>query len=246
MRNKKRVILITGGAQGLGRYLAEHLFKLGHSIIILDIRSFERIPDSYGALMQDYYEVDLSDLMAAENILNIIIQKYKGIDVLINNASIRLFKNYLDFSDSEIERYINVNFKTPILLMKKLFPIMKKNGYGRIINISSKSGFSGYSSGSMYCSTKGALIKFSEAFGRELNVHNDNVTVNVICPDSFRTIGGEKLKGYDRIINIITKVVDSIMISYRNAEVIPILLKGKKYIKIVRELKNIFFGLVKY
>ena len=246
MRNKKRVILITGGAQGLGRYLAEHLFKLGHSIIILDIRSFERIPDSYGALMQDYYEVDLSDLMAAENILNIIIQKYKGIDVLINNASIRLFKNYLDFSDSEIERYINVNFKTPILLIKKLFPIMKKNGYGRIINISSKSGFSGYSSGSMYCSTKGALIKFSEAFGKELDVQKYNVTVNVICPDSFSTIGGEKLSGYNRIMNIIIKKIDGILLSDKNAETIPVLLKKSKCIELIRIFKQGFLLLTKY
>lgn len=246
MRNKKRVILITGGAQGLGKNLAIHLHKLGHKIIILDIQPFKSISDLYKEIIQDYYEVDISDITAVENVLNIIVQKYKGIDVLINNASLRVFKNFIDFNKTEIKRYININFKTPVLLVKNIFPIMKKNGYGRIINISSKSAYWGYSTGSMYCSTKSALVKFTEAFGRELNVHNDNVTINAICPDSFKTITGKKLKGYNYITALIIKTVDEILVSDKNAEVIPVLLKKTKLLEIMRGFKESILWVTKY
>ncbi|HEC93515.1 MAG TPA: SDR family NAD(P)-dependent oxidoreductase [Candidatus Atribacteria bacterium] len=246
MRDKKRIILITGGTQGLGMYLAKHLHKMGHTIIILGTRSFKNIPESYKKIIQDYYKIDLSDLTAVNIVLSNIIRKYKNIDVLINNAALRIFKNYIEFSEAEIERYINVNFKIPILLIRKIFPIMRKNGYGRIINISSKSAFWGYKSGSMYCSTKSALIKFTEAFGRELKVHNNNVTINVICPDSFRTVEGEWLKGCNRIMSLIAKNVDEILVSNRNAEVIPVLLPKTKFVEITHNCKKCLLWLIKY
>ena len=246
MVKNKRIILITGGVHGLGRQLAEHLSRKGHEIIMLDIEAFTRLPNACKNIIRDYYEVDLAHLHAVNDTIDIILRKYERIDVLINNAALRIFKGFLNFNQLEIEKYINVNFKAPVLFIKKVFPFMKKNGYGRIINIASKSAFWGYSSGSMYCSTKSALVKFTEAFGKELNVHKDNVTINAICPDTFRTIEGKNLKGHDYIVDTICKTVDDILNSRRNSELIPILLMKTKLLEIGRDFKKHFLWLLKY
>lgn len=240
METNKRTILITGGAKGLGKYLAEHLSNEGHDIIIADIQPLENVPEVYRASIHDYFEIDLSDYDAAKSILENIMVKYKIIDVLINNASIRIFKDYVDFDELDIEKYINVNFRVPIFLIKKLYPMMKKNGYGRIINIASISAYKGYISGTMYCSTKSALVKFTEAFGRELKDCEDNVTVNVIVPDAFSTVEGEKLEGYDHITRSIAKTIDEMLVSDRNGQVIPVLMKRTKFVYFLSNLKQVF------
>lgn len=245
MENKGRKIIITGGAQGLGKHLAEHLNRRGHQVIVLDIKAFCNIPMAYRQIIQDYYEVDLSDLTAVGKTMEYIIKKHKYIDVLINNAAFRFFKDYMDFSEDEIQKYIAVNFTTPILIIKKIFPYMEASGYGRIINISSRGGFHGYRTGSMYSSTKGALIRFTEAFGMELNGSKGDVTVNVICPDSFSSLNGEKYCGYDHIMNSIAKHIDRILDSDLNAAVIPVFLPRAKFLEIMRQFKDVLLWLKK-
>jgi len=237
MEITKKTALITGGAQGLGKEIAANLFEQGYLTIIFDIQRFENIPDVYREAITDYFEIDLAHFGAANVLVDKVLKKYRKIDVLINNAATRMFKNFSEFDESEIERYINVNFRTPILLIKKVYPFMKKNGYGRIINISSVSAFSGYSLGSMYCSTKCALATFTESFAREVSTKND-VTINAICPDSFRTIAGEDLNGYDHIIRSINHEINNILTSSRNGEVLLILRKKTRLVKLVGEFKK--------
>jgi len=162
---------------------------------------------------------------------------------LINNAALRFFRNYIDFSEKEVHEYVAVNFTAPILMIKRIFPLMKKSEYGRIINISSIGGFHGYTTGSMYSSTKGALIKFTEAFGMELNGSKGDITVNVICPDSFSSVSGEKYYGYDHIVNSIVKHIDKILDSDLNAAVIPVFLPRTRFIEIMRNFKEILLWL---
>jgi len=76
---------------------------------------------------------------------------------------------------------------------------MKEKGYGRIINVASLSGFQGYKTGSLYCSTKAALIRFTESLGKDLEKRDSDVTANVICPDSFSSVEGEIYSGRDAI-----------------------------------------------
>jgi 3-oxoacyl-[acyl-carrier protein] reductase len=238
MEDKIRKIVITGGAQGLGRRITEHLSRRGYRVIVLDIKPFSDIPSAYRKRIDRYYEVDLSDLMAVSKTIDRIIKKHGSIDVLINNAALRFFRDYMDFGEEDIQKYIAVNFTAPILMIKKILPVMIKKGYGRIINISSKGGFHGYRTGSMYSSTKGALIKFTEAFGMELNGNKGNVTVNVICPDSFSSLEGEKFCGYDQIVNSIVKHIDRILDSKINAAVIPVFLPKTIFVEILRYFKD--------
>lgn len=246
MENNKRIVLITGGAKGLGNYLGQFLIKCGHQVIVLDHNEIKNLPQNYRNSIADYYEVDLSDWASVNAAVSSIISKYETVDVLINNGALRIFKKYIDFDIKDIERYIMVNFQVPVLLTRRLLPIMQGNRYGRIINISSKSAFWGYSSGSMYCSSKIALNMFTECLGRELDVNKDNVTINAICPDSFRTREGENLRSCDYIMGQIAKIIDDIIESDRNAEVIPVLRRGTKIKANLRYLKSFLFWVIKY
>ncbi len=232
-----KIVLISGGAHGLGKYLGEKLSAAGHSIIILDRIPIEQIDKYYQQKICNYYEVDLSEWEQVDKTVDEIFKQYQRVDILINNAATRLFKDFSKFTVSEIDAFLYVNFRTPLLLIKKVFPLMQSNKYGRIINISSKSGFWGYQTGSMYCSTKSALIRFTESFGGDLS-KKENVTVNVICPDSFRTIDGEKLKGCDQIINKIGQKVEHLMTSNDNGKVIPILRLQTRIYEFLRTLKK--------
>jgi short-subunit dehydrogenase len=179
----------------------------------------------------------MADFDKVNIVVEQVLSKYERIDVLINNAASRLFKRFCEFDSSEIESYVDVNFGTPIMLVRKVYPYMKERGYGRIINISSFSAFSGYSRGSLYCSTKCALKVFSESVGKETN-SVENVTLNVICPDSFSTVEGHVLSNYEHMVRRVNKAIDNILKSKRNGQVIVIAKKGRVALNCLREFKN--------
>ena len=242
----KKNILVTGGAKGLGKYLGKFLTEHGHRVYILDHNDKKDLSENYGNVIAGYYGVDLSDWVSVDGAVSSIISTHGTIDVLINNGALRVFKNCSDFDITDIEKCIMVNFQVPVLLTRRLLPIMKRNMYGRIINISSKAAYFGYSSGSMYCSTKSALNVFTECVSKELDVHIDNVTINAICPDSFRTKEGENLQGCDNIMGRIAMIIDDIIGSDRNGEIIPVLYKRTKITEGLRRFKGAVLWFIEY
>ena len=190
MSDSAKNILITGGAKGLGAHLARHLSAQGHRILVLDRTASRDLAPGYHEMLTEYMTADLADWSAVRDCIAQILAKHEGqIDVVINNAAARSFAEFSNFDASEIERCIQVNFETPVLLTHELLPVMKHNGYGRIINIGSRSGFQAYPSGSLYCSTKSALAVFTQSVGSELATSGKDVALNAICPDSKRRSG---------------------------------------------------------
>jgi short-subunit dehydrogenase len=242
----KKVFLITGGAQGLGLFLAEKFASLGHKIIIIDRQEKENLKDFLNKFNIDYHRVDLVNKIEIEKALDVICQNNKNIEVLINNAAVRVFKPFMDFSAEEIENIITVNLTNQLFIINKLLPVMLQNNFGRIISISSISGFEGYIRGTLYCSTKGAIIRFTEALGDDLVKLNKNITANVICPDSFQTIDGEKLKSHDKIVNKIYKNILHLLTNQINGEVIPILNAKTKIREFLRQNKDLIKWFLKY
>lgn len=216
-------VLITGGAKGLGAYLARHLGAQGHRIVVLDRTASQDVAPDYLATLAEYMTVDLADWSAVRNCVARILERYEArVDVLINNAAARGFDDFASFDAPEIERCIQVNFETPVLLTRELLPIMQQNGYGRFVNIGSRSGFRAYRSGSLYCSTKSALAVFTESVGYELAASEKDVTINAICPDSFRTREGHELPKFEETLRSIASKVDDLLTTRRNGEVIPV------------------------
>lgn len=212
-------ILITGGGQGLGRKIAEYLYKEGHEIFILDKSDQTEIDPSLASILAGYIKCDLSNTEETEACFSKNISDIGRVDVLINNASGKKFKELENFAVSEIRENINIEFTAPLILSNLCLDIMKKNNFGRIINISSISAYRVHSRGTIYCSCKRAINVFGECLAKELDLLHGTITVNTICPDSFTKLDGTREKDYHFITNTILTNINLIIRSHVNGKV---------------------------
>lgn len=198
-----RNVLITGAGSGLGKEIGLYLLKKGFNLYVIDRLKKDEIDGEYFKKIKKYYEYDLVEI---QEIINQLTKDDARIDVLINNASIRLFKNFTDFTDSELQTYINVNLISHLKLTKFL---IQNFDSCKIIWISSRAAFSGYSTGSMYCASKAFIHRISEAIAKECA--SKKITSNLICPSALARLDGSKEKNYENQIRRILKYIDIII-----------------------------------
>lgn len=166
-------ILVTGASRGIGKTIAKSLQSYGN--VYVTARNEEKLKE-FGNEM--YFVCDLSK---EEDLLKLgdFIQE-KKIDILVNNAGEYTYCGIEDTEISKLNEMLSINLKAPIYLMHSAIPHMKKNKFGRIINIGSISGVMGEAYASMYSATKAGLIGLSKATGLELAEFG--ITVNTINP----------------------------------------------------------------
>lgn len=166
-------ILVTGASRGIGKTIAKSLQSYGN--VYVTARNEEKLKE-FGNEM--YFVCDLSK---EEDLLKLgdFIQE-KKIDILVNNAGEYTYCGIEDTEISKLNEILSINLKAPIYLMHSAIPHMKKNKFGRIINIGSISGVMGEAYASMYSATKAGLIGLSKATGLELAEFG--ITVNTINP----------------------------------------------------------------
>ena len=166
-------ILVTGASRGIGKTIAKSLQSYGN--VYVTARNEEKLKE-FGNEM--YFVCDLSK---EEDLLKLgdFIQE-KKIDILVNNAGEYTYCGIEDTEISKLNEMLSINLKAPIYLMHSAIPHMKKNRFGRVINIGSISGVMGEAYASMYSATKAGLIGLSKATGLELAEFG--ITVNTINP----------------------------------------------------------------
>lgn len=166
-------ILVTGASRGIGKTIAKSLQSYGN--VYVTARNEEKLKE-FGNEM--YFVCDLSK---EEDLLKLgdFIQE-KKIDILVNNAGEYTYCGIEDTEISKLNEMLSINLKVPIYLMHSAIPNMKKNKFGRVINIGSISGVMGEAYASMYSATKAGLIGLSKATGLELAEFG--ITVNTINP----------------------------------------------------------------
>lgn len=166
-------ILVTGASRGIGKTIAKSLQSYGN--VYVTARNEEKLKE-FGNEM--YFVCDLSK---EEDLLKLgdFIQE-KKIDILVNNAGEYTYCGIEDTEISKLSEMLSINLKAPIYLMHSAIPHMKKNKFGRVINIGSISGVMGEAYASMYSATKAGLIGLSKATGLELAEFG--ITVNTINP----------------------------------------------------------------
>lgn len=181
------VVVITGASSGIGETTARVLAKEGHKLA-LAARRVDRL-EALAKELADLTEVlvvptDVSDPIAINNLVNKTYEKFGAIDVWINNAGIGGSSyRWLDAGIENAQQAISINLTAPILAAQAVFPYMKKQGRGQIINVASVAGHIG--TNSMYSATKFGLRGHSEALRRELRPHG--IYVSVISPGFVRT-----------------------------------------------------------
>lgn len=185
MTTEKKVWLVTGASRGMGVDIAKAALNAGHAVVGT-ARNSDTVAAAVGQ-RDDLLAVnlDVTDPSAAEAAVQASVQRFGRIDVLVNNAGLRISKNYGEYSEKDFDQVVAVNLKAPFLLGQAVVPAMKVNGGGRIINIASQMGLVTDSQVGLYGLTKAALIYLTKSMAFELAPHN--IIVNAVSPGPIMT-----------------------------------------------------------
>lgn len=195
MRLKDKVTIITGAAQGIGATFAAGFAKEGARIVIADILDgkevAEAIEKSGGEAI--FIKTDVTKQNECDALAKAASDRFGSIDILINNAAIfgdLVTGPFMEISDEEWRRVMDVNAGGPFRCTKAVFPYMKDKG-GKIINVSSAIIFEGMPGLPHYVASKGAVMAFTRCMARELG--GFNINVNSIAPGFTHSAGGDKV-----------------------------------------------------
>jgi 3-oxoacyl-[acyl-carrier protein] reductase len=198
MRLQDKVAIVTGGGVGIGKAYAQGLAKEGAKVVVADIQEAEAkkvaadIAQSGGEAIA--IAVDVTSEEKTRAMAQAALKAYGKIDVLVNNAGLYSAlkkKNFMEIDGDEWDRVMAVNVKGLFLCVKAVYPVMKQQGKGKIINISSGTALNGSPFFLHYVSSKAGVIGFTRALARE--VGGDNICVNAIMPGL--TISGSNQEG---------------------------------------------------
>lgn len=188
---KGRVAVITGASSGLGKQIATSFASRGANLVIL-ARRIERLDKLKEELADLDIEVlpikcDVTSTTDIDNAINFTEEKFGRVDILVNCAGASKDKGVLDMDDDEWDFTIDTDLTSVFKMTRAFGNLMKKNNYGRIINIASMYGLVGNTEipTIAYHSSKGGVVNFTRAAAAELAKYN--ITVNCICPGYFYT-----------------------------------------------------------
>ena len=186
-RLQGRVALITGAAKGIGKATAQKMLQEGASVALLDIQEGElnRTAEElkpFGKVLGIPMNVTLTD--EVERVVEQIVAQWKRVDILVNNAGAGKAARLEDVTSEDWDRVVNVNLKGTFYCTRAVLPNMKKNRYGKIVNIGSRAGL-GKEERTVYAATKAGLIGVTRTWALELARHNINV--NYVGPGPIET-----------------------------------------------------------
>lgn len=181
-----KTVLVTGGVRGIGLSIAQAFQKKGYRVCVTYSKDEQSAEQARGIGLEAY----LSDV-SSENAVKSLFEKIGGVDVLVNNAGVALFKQVQDVTAEEFDRLFAVNVKGAFLCVKHAVPFMLSKQSGLIVNISSVWGEIGGSCESVYSASKGALIAFTKALANELGY--SGIRVNTVSPGVIDTAMNARL-----------------------------------------------------
>ncbi|MBM2811951.1 MAG: putative short-chain dehydrogenase/reductase [Chloroflexi bacterium] len=188
-RLEGRVIIVTGGGQGIGRAYCQRLAQDGASVVVADIdgAKAESVARELNQLELEALALptDVADVASTERMAQATIDRFGRIDGLVNNAA--MFQRpavmrapFEDIPVDEWDRVMAVNVRGVFLCSRAVTPQMKRQGYGKIVNISSGTVYSGTPRFAHYVTSKAGVIGFTRVLAKELGEYN--ITVNAVAP----------------------------------------------------------------
>lgn len=186
----KKIAIVTGGARGIGREISIQLAKDGYTVIAnynsskeqaMELEKFSKSNN----LSIEVYRADVSKSDQVNKMISDTIEKYKRVDLLVNNAGISLEKLITDTTEDEWDKIFDINLKSVFMCSKAVLKNMIENKSGKIINISSMWGVAGGSYEVVYSATKSGINGFTKALAKE--VGPSNINVNAVAPGVIMT-----------------------------------------------------------
>ena len=184
-RVKDRIAIVTGAAQGIGAIYAKALAAEGAAVVVSDILDgasvVEAIEAAGGRAL--YVSADVSDEASVRALVDRTVETFGRIDILVSNAAVYAslkMKPFAEIDVAEWDKVMAVNVRGAFLCARSVAPVMKANGYGRIVNIASGTVFKGTPNFLHYVTSKGAIIAMTRALARELGEHG--ICVNTLAP----------------------------------------------------------------
>jgi NAD(P)-dependent dehydrogenase (short-subunit alcohol dehydrogenase family) len=185
---ENKVALITGGTSGLGKMMALALAKAGAFVWIASSR--DNADETLQEIKQQgsngsFVQVDVTSSDALEKIVSQILKVSSRIDILVNAAGINLRTSAEELTLNEWQKTIDINLTAPFYLSQLVADTMKKNNWGRIINIASLQSLRAFDNSIPYGASKGGVMQLTRALAQAYS--KDGILVNAIAPGFFRT-----------------------------------------------------------
>lgn len=185
----KKNVIVTGGGSGIGASIALEFAKAGANVIVVDV-NVDKAREVANSIAQyegvsSFARVDMTKYGEVEALVSKTVASFGSVDILINCAGICLLEPIIDMDITNLDRVVDIDLKGTIYGCKAVLPVMKQNGYGKIVNMSSIAGKLCGANASIYSCVKTAIMGFTASIAREFA--RDGINVNCILPGIIRT-----------------------------------------------------------
>lgn len=174
-----KTALVTGGGRGIGEAVARRLAAAGARVAVCG-RSRERVAAVAAELGGAAFECDLGDRAATDAFLARVKAELGRVDLLVNNAGAAVSAPLSRLDDATWDRMMEINATATFRLCRALVPAMIEAGWGRVVNVASNAGLTGYRYSAAYCASKHAVVGFTRAMA--IDLAKTGVTINAVCP----------------------------------------------------------------
>ncbi len=178
------IVLVTGAGSGIGLEISKAFAEAGAKVVITDVNT-KAAETAAKSLQEAGHDVigltlNVTDEAQVQSVFAETVEHYGRLDVLINNAGLQHVSPIEEFPTEKFELMIKIMLTAPFMAIKHAFPLMKEQGYGRIINMASINGLIGFAGKAAYNSAKHGLLGLTKVAALEGAEHG--ITVNALCP----------------------------------------------------------------